>query len=71
MADTSTAKKEEEITTAPDYSDVNGGRRGTLASINLNKNLDAKYVPTAALKISATKAYRNLQSLQPARRHSL
>ncbi|KAF2243377.1 hypothetical protein BU26DRAFT_570074 [Trematosphaeria pertusa] len=42
MADTSTAKKEEEITTAPDYSDVNGGRRGTLASINLNKNLDAK-----------------------------
>jgi hypothetical protein len=26
----------------PSYDDVDGGRRGTLASINLNKNLDAK-----------------------------
>lgn len=43
MADPSTGKREEEITAAPNYDDVDGGRRGTLASLNLNKNLDAKY----------------------------
>ncbi|KAH8716996.1 hypothetical protein GQ44DRAFT_398862 [Phaeosphaeriaceae sp. PMI808] len=43
MSDPSVNKAEGEISTAQqDHTSVDGGRRGTLASLNLNKNLDAK-----------------------------
>ncbi|KAH7372043.1 hypothetical protein BKA66DRAFT_423365, partial [Pyrenochaeta sp. MPI-SDFR-AT-0127] len=42
MADTSADKQERDITNVQDGDNVDGGRRGTLASLNLNKNLDAK-----------------------------
>ncbi|KAH7117556.1 hypothetical protein B0J11DRAFT_87834 [Dendryphion nanum] len=43
MADPSISKAtDEKIANAPQFDDVDGGRRGTLASINLNRNLDAK-----------------------------
>lgn len=42
MADTSVGKEERDINTVQDHDNVDGGRRGTLASLNLNKNLDAK-----------------------------
>lgn len=48
------SKEEKDITT--NYDDVAGGRRGTLASINLNKNLDAKYVSAAPVLETATNA---------------
>jgi hypothetical protein len=43
MSGTSASKAEGEIAAAhQDHASVDGGRRGTLASLNLNKNLDAK-----------------------------
>jgi hypothetical protein len=43
MSDPSVNKSEGEITTAPQHdASIDGGRRGTIASLNLNKNLDAK-----------------------------
>ncbi|CAO2648289.1 Nn.00g075560.m01.CDS01 [Neocucurbitaria sp. VM-36] len=42
MSDPSVSKHEGEISTTQDDHNVDGGRRETLASLNLNKNLDAK-----------------------------
>jgi hypothetical protein len=44
MAEPSKSKENEDISTVQENENVDGGRRGTLASLNLNKNLDAKYV---------------------------
>jgi hypothetical protein len=48
MADPSVGKPEGDINAAY-HNDINDARRSSVASLNLNKNVDAKYVPACLL----------------------
>lgn len=62
MADPSVGKPEGNINAAH-HNDINEARRSSVASINLNKNLDAKYVDSFTIKTVTLTVFTECQTL--------